>query len=261
MFGFFEKKKEFCCTICGSKNPQEGFRDSKGDICKNCADALEKRDLTCEDAFLFTEDQRKNLCNPALDAVELADSFKLETAPLVLQEGEYCYYYGDACGGHIKTVTTGYTGRNKIIKFAGCYHGHSDALLVKAGSGVMTAGIPDSAGVPAGATQDTLTAVYNNLESVKMLFEENEGQIAAVIVEPVAANMGVVLPKEGFLKGLRELCTKNGTVLIFDEVITGFRLAFGGAPSRYGPALLTPPPRMMRSGSQTQQASASASPR
>ena len=88
----------------------------------------------------------------------------------------------------------GYTGRNKIVKFAGCYHGHSDALLVKAGSGVMTAGIPDSAGVPAGATQDTLTAVYNNLESVKMLFEENEGQIAAVIVEPVAANMGVVLP-------------------------------------------------------------------
>ena len=128
----------------------------------------------------------------------------------------------------------GYTGRNKIVKFAGCYHGHSDALLVKAGSGVMTAGIPDSAGVPAGATQDTLTAVYNNLESVKMLFEENEGQIAAVIVEPVAANMGVVLPKEGFLKGLRELCTNHGAVLIFDEVITGFRLAFGGAQERFG---------------------------
>ena len=98
----------------------------------------------------------------------------------------------------------------------------------------MTAGIPDSAGVPAGATQDTLTAVYNNLESVKMLFEENEGQIAAVIVEPVAANMGVVLPKEGFLKGLRELCTNHGAVLIFDEVITGFRLAFGGAQERFG---------------------------
>ena len=128
----------------------------------------------------------------------------------------------------------GYTGRNKIVKFAGCYHGHSDALLVKAGSGVMTAGIPDSAGVPAGATQDTLTAVYNNLESVKMLFEENEGQIAAVIVEPVAANMGVVLPKEGFLKGLRELCTNHGAVLIFDEVITGFRLAFGGVQERFG---------------------------
>ena len=128
----------------------------------------------------------------------------------------------------------GFTGRDKIVKFRGCYHGHSDALLVKAGSGVMTAGIPDSAGVPAGSTQDTLTAVYNNLESVKMLFEENEGQIAAVIVEPVAANMGVVLPKEGFLKGLRELCTNHGAVLIFDEVITGFRLAFGGAQERFG---------------------------
>lgn len=128
----------------------------------------------------------------------------------------------------------GYTGRNKIIKFAGCYHGHSDALLVKAGSGVMTAGVPDSSGVPAGCTQDTLTAVYNDLDSVKALFAQFPGEIGAVIVEPVAANMGVVLPKEGFLQGLRELCTQNGAVLIFDEVITGFRLAFGGAQEYYG---------------------------
>lgn len=128
----------------------------------------------------------------------------------------------------------GYTGRNKIVKFAGCYHGHSDALLVKAGSGVMTAGVPDSAGVPAGCTQDTLTAVYNDLESVKDLFAQFPDQIAAVIVEPVAANMGVVLPKEGFLQGLRDLCTQMGTVLIFDEVITGFRLAFGGAQEYFG---------------------------
>ena len=128
----------------------------------------------------------------------------------------------------------GYTGKSKIIKFAGCYHGHSDALLVKAGSGVMTAGVPDSAGVPAGCTQDTLTAVYNDLESVKALFEEFSGEIAAVIVEPVAANMGVVLPAPGFLKGLREICTKEGSVLIFDEVITGFRLAFGGAQEYFG---------------------------
>ncbi len=128
----------------------------------------------------------------------------------------------------------GYTGRDKIIKFAGCYHGHSDALLVSAGSGVMTSGVPDSAGVPKGCTQDTMTAVYNDLDSVKALLEQAKGQVAAVIVEPVAANMGVVLPKEGFLKGLRELCTKNGTVLIFDEVITGFRLAFGGAQERFG---------------------------
>lgn len=131
-------------------------------------------------------------------------------------------------------VARGYTGRNKIVKFDGCYHGHSDALLVKAGSGVMTAGVPDSSGVPAGCTQDTLSAVYNNLESVKALFQEFPQEIAAVIVEPVAANMGVVLPEEGFLQGLRDLCTEHGTVLIFDEVITGFRLAFGGAQEYFG---------------------------
>lgn len=131
-------------------------------------------------------------------------------------------------------VARGYTGRNKIVKFDGCYHGHSDALLVKAGSGVMTAGVPDSSGVPVGCTQDTLSAVYNNLESVKALFQEFPQEIAAVIVEPVAANMGVVLPEEGFLQGLRDLCTEHGTVLIFDEVITGFRLAFGGAQEYFG---------------------------
>lgn len=119
----------------------------------------------------------------------------------------------------------GYTGRDKIIKFAGCYHGHSDALLVSAGSGVMTSGVPDSAGVPKGCTQDTMTAVYNDLDSVKALLEQAKGQVAAVIVEPVAANMGVVAPKKGFLEGLRTLCDQHGTLLIFDEVITGFRLA------------------------------------
>lgn len=130
----------------------------------------------------------------------------------------------------------GYTGREKVIKFEGCYHGHCDAMLVKAGSGVMTAGIPDSAGVPGGCAQDTLTAVYNDLSSVERLFEENPGKVAALIVEPVAANMGVVLPQEGFLKGLRALCTKYGAVLIFDEVITGFRLGIDGAQGRYGVA-------------------------
>lgn len=130
----------------------------------------------------------------------------------------------------------GYTGREKVIKFEGCYHGHCDAMLVKAGSGVMTAGIPDSAGVPGGCAQDTLTAVYNDLSSAERLFEENPGKVAALIVEPVAANMGVVLPQEGFLKGLRALCTKYGAVLIFDEVITGFRLGIDGAQGRYGVA-------------------------
>ena len=128
----------------------------------------------------------------------------------------------------------GYTGRDKIIKFSGCYHGHSDAMLVRAGSGAMTAGVPDSAGVPAGCTGDTLTAEYNDLESVERLFAENRGKIAALIVEPVAANMGVVEPKPGFLPGLRRLCDENGSVLIFDEVITGFRLAPGGAQEYYG---------------------------
>nr|WP_027871173.1 glutamate-1-semialdehyde 2,1-aminomutase [[Eubacterium] cellulosolvens] len=128
----------------------------------------------------------------------------------------------------------GFTGRDKIIKFAGCYHGHSDAMLVKAGSGVMTQGIPDSAGVPAGCTADTLTAVYNDPDSVRELFEANPGQIAAVIVEPVGANMGVVPPAKGFLESLRAICDEHGSVLIFDEVITGFRLAPGGAQEYFG---------------------------
>ena len=128
----------------------------------------------------------------------------------------------------------GFTGNDKIIKFAGCYHGHSDALLVSAGSGVMTSGVPDSAGVPKGCTQDTMTAVYNDLDSVRALLEEAPDQVAAVIVEAVGANMGVVPPKKGFLEGLRTLCDQYGTLLIFDEVITGFRLAFGGAAEYFG---------------------------
>ena len=138
-------------------------------------------------------------------------------------------------------VARGYTGRNKVIKFEGCYHGHADAMLVKAGSGVMTSGVPDSAGVPAGCAEDTLTAVYNNLESVEKLFAENKGEIACLIVEPIAANMGVVLPQEGFLQGLREICTREGALLIFDEVITGFRLQLEGASGYFDikPDLIT----------------------
>ncbi len=127
-----------------------------------------------------------------------------------------------------------YTRRDKIIKFSGCYHGHTDAMLVQAGSGLMTQGIPGSAGVPAGCTKDTLTAVYNDLNSVRALFEANPGQIAAVIVEPVGANMGVVLPAPDFLPGLRSVCDENGALLIFDEVITGFRLALDGAQGYFG---------------------------
>ena len=138
-------------------------------------------------------------------------------------------------------VARGFTGKNKIIKFAGCYHGHSDAMLVSAGSGVMTSGVPDSAGVPKGCTEDTMTAVYNDLDSVRALMEQADGQTAAVIVEGVGANMGVVPPKKGFLEGLRKLCDEYGALLIFDEVITGFRLAFGGAAEYFGvtPDLVT----------------------
>ncbi|MDE5717021.1 MAG: glutamate-1-semialdehyde 2,1-aminomutase [Lachnospiraceae bacterium] len=131
-------------------------------------------------------------------------------------------------------VARGFTGREKIVKFAGNYHGHSDGLLVKAGSGLMTQSVPDSAGVPAGYAADTLTAVYNDEESVRALMEENAGQVAAVVVEPVAANMGVVPPKKGFLEALRRITKEHGALLIFDEVITGFRLCLGGASQYTG---------------------------
>ena len=131
-------------------------------------------------------------------------------------------------------LARGATGRSKIIKFAGCYHGHSDSMLVKAGSGALTGGAPDSAGVPAEMAADTLTARYNDAASVRSLFEANPGQVAAVIVEPVAANMGVVPPQPGFLEALRGLCDAYGALLIFDEVITGFRLSAGGAQRHYG---------------------------
>lgn len=128
----------------------------------------------------------------------------------------------------------GYTGRDMIVKFEGCYHGHSDGLLVKGGSGLLTNSIPDSAGVPKGYTDYTLLAKYNDKESVERLFREHGNDIACLVVEPCAANMGVVPPKEGFLQFLRDITSKYGTVLIFDEVITGFRLSIGGAEQYYG---------------------------
>jgi len=131
-------------------------------------------------------------------------------------------------------LARGYTNRDKILKFSGCYHGHSDALLVKAGSGAATFGVPDSPGVPADFAKLTLTARYNDLESVRTLVAENKGQVACVIIEPIAGNMGTVPPKPGFLEGLRQLCTDEGIVLIFDEVMSGFRVAYGGAQEVYG---------------------------
>jgi glutamate-1-semialdehyde 2,1-aminomutase len=131
-------------------------------------------------------------------------------------------------------VARGFTGRDKIIKFEGCYHGHADSFLVKAGSGAITFGVPDSAGVPESLAVNTLVAPYNDLEAVHALFNQNPSQIACVIVEPIAGNMGIVMPREEFLKGLEEVCRMNGALLIFDEVITGFRLIYGGVQKTFG---------------------------
>lgn len=139
----------------------------------------------------------------------------------------------EACMSAVR-LARGYTKREKIIKFSGCYHGHSDAFLIAAGSGASTFGVPNSAGVTQGAAKDTLLADYNSLESVQTLFDNNKGEIAAIIVEPVAGNMGCVPPQKGFLEGLRQICDQNGAVLIFDEVMTGFRLAKGGAQELFG---------------------------
>jgi len=131
-------------------------------------------------------------------------------------------------------LARGFTGRAKIIKADGGYHGHADFLLTAAGSGAATLGIPGSAGVPAGTAQDTLTVPYNDLEGTRACFEQSRGQVAALIIEPVAGNMGVVLPRPGYLEGLRELCDEHGALLVFDEVITGFRVAYGGMQERCG---------------------------
>jgi len=131
-------------------------------------------------------------------------------------------------------LARGYTGRDKLIKFEGCYHGHSDSLLVKAGSGALTLGVPTSPGVPASLAEHTITLNYNDIDQVRQAFEEIGDQVACVIVEPVAGNMNCVPPVPGFLEGLREVCDKYGAVLIFDEVMTGFRVSLGGAQQHYG---------------------------
>lgn len=138
----------------------------------------------------------------------------------------------EACMSAIR-LARGYTKRDKIIKFSGCYHGHSDSFLIAAGSGLSTFGVPNSPGVTQGTAKDTLLANYNDIENVKALFDANKNEIAAIIIEPVAGNMGCVPPKDGFLQSLRDVCDANGTLLIFDEVMTGFRLAKGGAQELY----------------------------
>jgi glutamate-1-semialdehyde 2,1-aminomutase len=139
----------------------------------------------------------------------------------------------EACMSALR-VARGFTRRDAIVKFEGCYHGHADSLLVKAGSGALTFGVPDSLGVPADLARHTLTLPYNDLEAMRSLFASRGDEIAAVIVEPVAGNMGVIPPRPGFLEGVREVTRQHGTLLIFDEVITGFRIAWGGAQQLYG---------------------------
>jgi len=139
----------------------------------------------------------------------------------------------EACMSAVR-VARAFTGRSKVLKFDGCYHGHADGMLVKAGSGALTFGTPDSAGVPEGIARETLSAPYNNLDSVRAAFERHGQDIAAVIVEPVAANMGVIAPAEVFLQGLREITSQHGALLVFDEVVTGFRVGYSGAQGSYG---------------------------
>ena len=139
----------------------------------------------------------------------------------------------EACMAVLRLMRA-YTGRDKVIKFEGCYHGHADMFLVKAGSGVATLGLPDSPGVPRSTTSNTLTAPYNDLEAVKELFAENPDAISGVILEPIVGNAGFITPEPGFLEGLRELTKENGALLVFDEVMTGFRISYGGAQERFG---------------------------
>jgi glutamate-1-semialdehyde 2,1-aminomutase len=139
----------------------------------------------------------------------------------------------EACMAVLRLMRA-FTGRDKVIKFEGCYHGHADMFLVQAGSGVATLGLPDSPGVPKSVTSNTLTAPYNDLEAVKKLFADNPGEICGVILEPVVGNAGFITPDAGFLEGLREITKENGALLVFDEVMTGFRIAYGGAQAKFG---------------------------
>ena len=139
----------------------------------------------------------------------------------------------EACMSVLRLIRA-FTGREKVVKFEGCYHGHADMFLVKAGSGVATLGLPDSPGVPRSTTSNTLTAPYNDLEAVKALFTENKGEIAGVILEPVVGNAGFITPEPGFLEGLREITREHGALLVFDEVMTGFRISYGGAQAKFG---------------------------
>lgn len=194
-------------AICGHAHP---------DVLKALHDALEKGT-----SFGAPSQQENILAEMVIDAVP-----SIEMVRFVNSGTEACM--------SVLRLMRAFTGREKIIKFEGCYHGHADMFLVKAGSGVATLGLPDSPGVPKSTTGNTLTAPFNNLEAVKALFDENPQQIAGVILEPVVGNAGFIPPEAGFLAGLREMTQEQGALLVFDEVMTGFRIAYGGAQEKFG---------------------------
>ena len=168
---------------------------------------------------------------PGPDEVEMAELL-VDLVPSV-EKVRMCNSGTEATMSCIR-LARGFTGRSKIIKFAGCYHGHVDSLLVKAGSGALTFGNPDSAGIPESFARETIVLPYNDLSVVKNALSQNDNQVAAIIVEPYPANCGFILPKDGYLEGLRKICSENKVILIFDEVMTGFRISLGGVQQRTG---------------------------
>jgi len=194
-------------AICGHAHPE---------VIKSLSEALEKG--TSFGAPCYLENILAEMVIDAVPSIEMVRFVNSGT---------------EACISVLRLMRA-YTGRNKIIKFEGCYHGHGDMFLVKAGSGVATLGLPDSPGVPKSVTSDTLTAPYNDLEAVKKLFADHPDEIAGVILEPVVGNSGFIVPDAGFLEGLRLITEQNGALLVFDEVMTGFRISYGGAQAKFG---------------------------